>query len=191
VRCWPELREGMGLTVCYALSRLSDEGIPGIDENDVTGGTTQLIMHWLSGRATFNGDLRTVDIKNNVVQLWHCGSAPTSLASSMKHIEVREHCQTRKGAVLEFALKKGQVTLAKLSRTLKGKNKILISTGKVVETPVTRGNIANVKIDVPVSAFMDRLIREGFEHHVVLVHGDIKDELLELCRILRIEPVIA
>ena len=191
VRCWPELREGMGLTVCYALSRLSDEGIPGIDENDVTGGTTQLIMHWLSGRATFNGDLRTVDIKNNVVQLWHCGSAPTSLASSMKHVEVREHCQTKRGAVLEFALKKGKVTLAKLSRTLRGKNKMLIATGKARETSVTRGNIVNVEIDVPVITFMDKLIREGFEHHIVLAYGDIKDELLELCSILRIEPVTA
>lgn len=191
VRCWPELREQLGLTICYALARLGDEGTPGIDENDVTGGITQLVMSWLTEQPTFIADLSAIYMDKNAIQLWHCGAAPLKLALDIKNAQVCGHhaLARKKGAVVEFPLKLGRVTIAKLSRPVMGEYRMLIMTGNVIETPATHGNPVNVKLDSPINQVLEAWVKEGIEHHAILAYGDIKRELVELCQIMKIKHV--
>lgn len=191
VRCWPELREQRKVLPCYGLSRLSDEGIMGVDESDVTGGITQLITYWLTGVPSFNGDLSAIFPEQNVIQLWHCGAASSKLATSWQDIHIRNHAQVGVSVELEFPLKPGRVTLAKLTRPMGGRYSMLIATGNALQvSPRTRGNPANIRLDVPVDRFIDAMVKEGVEHHVILSYGDIKEELTMLCDILNIKPII-
>jgi len=41
-----------------------------------------------------------------------------------------------------------------------------------------------------VNEFLLKAAINGFEHHIVLVYGKIKDELLELCNILGINAIL-
>lgn len=187
VRCWPELWERK-LSICYALARLSDEGVPGIDENDVTGGLAQLIMHWLTGTPTFLGDLSAIYPERNALQLWHCGAAPLRLAYDLRKAKIALH-RLGKGALVEFPLKAGRVTLAKLGRQIKGEFRMLILTGTAIESTSETGNGVEVRLDAPIGKVLDLWISQGFEHHIALVYGEIKEELLELCHILDIKAV--
>ena len=189
VRCWPELREQRKMLPCYGLSRLSDEGIIGVDEGDVTGGITQLILYWLTGIPPFNGELSA--ILPDAIQLWHCGAAPTKLASSWHDIHIRDNSQVGGGVEVEFPLKPGRVTLAKLTRPIGGKYSMLIATADAVEvTPRMRGNLANIRLDVPIEKFIDAMVNQGVEHHIMVTYGDIKEELMMLCDMIDINQII-
>jgi len=191
VRCWPELREQRKMLPCYGLSRLSDEGIMGVDESDVTGGITQLIGYWLTGVPSFNGDLSAIFPEENAIQLWHCGAASTKLASGWQDIHIRDHAQVGVSVEVEFPLKPGRVTLAKLTRPIAGKYSMLIASGNVLQVSQrTRGNPANIRLDIPVEKFVDAIINEGVEHHIIVVYGDIKEELMILCDMINIKPII-
>ncbi|MFQ5762118.1 MAG: hypothetical protein ACE5PO_03695, partial [Candidatus Bathyarchaeia archaeon] len=85
-----------------------------------------------------------------------------------------------------------RVTLAKLRM---GYDKMLITGGETIKPRETspralKGGIAEVKLDSPVSEFLEKTCIEGFEHHVCVVPEDVKAELVELCRVLDIEPVL-
>jgi L-fucose isomerase-like protein len=189
VRCWPELREQRKILPCYGLSRLSDEGIIGVDECDVTGGITQLILYWLTGIPPFNGELSA--ILPDAIQLWHCGAAPTKLASGWHDIHIRDNSQVGGGVEVEFPLKPGRVTLAKLTRPMGGKCSMLIATANAVEvSPRMRGNLANIRLDVPIKKFVDAMVNEGVEHHIIVAYGDIKEELMMLCDMIDINQII-
>lgn len=191
VRCWPELREKRGILPCYGLSRLSDEGVMGVCENDAMGAVMQMILYWLSGLPPFIGDLGAIYQKDNVIQLWHCGAAATKLAPSLRDIYIRSHSQTGVGVELEFPLKPGNVTIARITRPMNGKFGMLITTGQVLPAEKKlRGNPANIKLDVPVSRFLDALIRGGVEHHLIMAYGDLTEELRTLCELMDLDPII-
>lgn len=191
VRCWPELREQRKTLPCYGLSRLSDEGIMGVDESDVTGGITQLIAYWLTGVPSFNGDLSAIFPEENTIQLWHCGAASTKLASGWHDIHIRDHAQVGVSVEVEFPLKPGRVTLAKLTRPIAGKYSMLIASGNAVQvSPRTRGNPANIRLEASVEKFVSAMVENGIEHHVIMAYGDIREELMMLCDMLDIKPVV-
>lgn len=191
VRCWPELREQRKMLPCYGLSRLSDEGIMGVDESDVTGGITQLVAYWLTDIPAFNGDLSAIFPEENAIQLWHCGAAATKLASGWHDIHLRNHAQVHVSVEVEFPLKPGRVTLAKLTRPIAGKYSMLIATGDVLQvSPRTRGNPANIRLDVSVEKFVSAMVENGVEHHIIMAYGDVAEELTMLCDFLDIRPII-
>jgi L-fucose isomerase-like protein len=191
VRCWPELREQRKMLPCYGLSRLSDEGIMGVDESDVTGGITQLIAYWLTGIPAFNGDLSAIFPEENAIQLWHCGAASTRLALGWDDIHIRDHAQVGVSVEVEFPLKPGRVTLAKLTRPIAGKYRMLITNGNALEiSPRTRGNPAKIRLDVPIEKYVNSMVENGIEHHIIMAYGDVTEELLMLCDMLDIKPVV-
>ena len=189
VRCWPELRD-IGVSPCYAISRISDEGIVGICENDLVGGLTQLVLQWLGGSATYTGDFTSVVPDSNVIELSHCGAAPLSLAERPSAVQVRSHMRTGMGTQMEFPLKHGRVTLAKLRRPDPQTLKMLITDGEVVETPQPRGNTADIRLAYPVGNLIDVVVSEGFEHHMILTYGNVKQELIDFCDFAGIARIV-
>jgi len=196
IRCWPELKGNQSrcfMTPCYAIAALADEGYVAACEADLSSTVTMLIMKMLTGKAAASFDYNTFDVSKNTLTLWHCGANALSLAVDEHEVILGRPTngglfETDSGMSVEFSLREGRATLAKLTREY---DKMLIVCGKVIKpSPEFRGGIAEVCLDAPVESFLMNMMEQGFEHHICLVHGDIRNELIKICERLSIEPVV-
>jgi len=184
IRCWPDLRKYYGLSPCVAFSMFMDEGVMGSCENDPLAGVGMALGYWLTGRPVFSADINTILEKERVLKLWHCGAGSPALRGSEK-VEVRKTFYDSSGCTFEFPLKPGAVTLFKISRPYEGKFRMLVASGEVTEhVGSVRGNVADVRLDVPAARFVDALVGGGFGHHIVMAYGEIADELEKISDLL-------
>jgi len=187
VKCWPELKDRM-LNPCVANSLLTDKGIMVGCETDVHGTVSMLIEHFLTGQPAFFADLVTFDEDANTALLWHCGAAPTSLATTKEAITLERHSIGAGIATVEFPLRQGRVTFTRLG-PVEGGYRMLIVTGDAAPTDMPlRGNNIFVRTDLPVRHVVQGIIERGIEHHYALVYGDLRQDLLELCSWTGLHP---
>lgn len=196
MRCWPELRgdpPNLHVTSCYAYSRLNDEGVMAACEADVSSAVTMLILNRLTGKPPASFDYSTVNMQKNSLGFWHCGPHALSLAESPQDVVVRAPTiggveEWGGGCVLQFSIKEGKATFAKLTQEY---DKMSIASGKFVRPSYTmRGGIGEAVMDTDANSYLKCIMDAGFEHHVCAVHGDVKDELLQICRLAEISPFI-
>jgi L-fucose isomerase-like protein len=185
VKCWPEL----SFSSCFALSRLSDAGIPGGCEGDVNATVTMLMLQRLTGQSIFLCDVFHLDEKKNTILTYHCGASGASLAPTKGDVIIRKHplgC----GATVEFPIKSGRVTIARLGN-LAGKYRMFISSGEALPTEqIVRGNPLEVRLDAGVGEFLDTVTSKGIEHHLLIVHGDWSETLQEICDIAGFQKIV-
>ena len=194
VRCWPEFPTQRGMCPCSSLSRLADEGTPTVCERDVYGAVTMLMLEVLGSGTTYLVDTVDLDAQRNVVRLWHCGSAATSLAADPAEATQSVHCNRKLGVVGDFPLKTGPVILARLTEDNDGEGssglRLLIGSGRSVAAPNRfQGNTAEIVLDVDATSFVHALIHEGFPHHTVLAWTDVRPQLRTAADLLGI-PVV-
>jgi len=191
VRCWPEFFTELGCSACGAMSMLSDglgknNPVPCSCEADINGTVTQLILQWLAGAPAFGTDIVAMDFAEDVVALWHCGLAPLSMADPEVQPRGTIHSNRRLPLVLEFPLKPGQVTIARLSQAT-GELRLVLGQGEMLAAPAPfSGTSGTLRLERPARHFFDALLREGLEHHVSLVYGDYLLSLQALARLLDI-----
>jgi L-fucose isomerase-like protein len=167
---------------------MTDEGVMMGCETDVHGTISMLIEHFLTGGPAFFSDLVTFDEQSNAALLWHCGAAPASLAAHRDRINLEKHSIGSGTATLEFPLRQGRVTISRLGPVEEG-YRLLIITGDAQETDmVLRGNNLWVKTDLPVRQMIERIIERGVEHHYAMVYGDLRKDLIELCKWANLQP---
>lgn len=196
IRCWPELKgntEGINATPCYALSRLTSEGIMGVCESDIASSVTMFILKSLSNNFPVVLDYNTIDMEKNHFTFWHCGAHAIELAEKLDSISIKYPSsgglqETKAGMALEFSIKEGEATFAKITREF---DKMLISKAQFI-TPSNsfRGGIGEANWETDVYEFLDKIIEEGFEHHICAVHGDLKYELKLICDLLNLRKVL-
>jgi L-fucose isomerase-like protein len=96
--------------------------------------------------------------------------------------------RTGTGATLEFPFREGAVTLAKLLRPANGKLRLFAARGVAIAPGVeTRGSVAEVRPHPSAAAFLEKMMEEGVEHHVALVHGTWTRELRQFCDFTGVE----
>jgi len=184
VRCWPEFFTDLGCSACGAMSLLSDALTPSSCEADVNGTITQLILQWISGEPAFGSDLVTLDAEANEAVLWHCGLAPLSMADPDVQPAATIHSNRQKPLLMQFPLKPGRVTIARLSEAT-GEFRLVIGGGEMLKAPPAfSGTSGTMRFDSGAAPVMDAIMREGLEHHISLVYGDHQDALESLARIL-------
>jgi L-fucose isomerase-like protein len=193
VRCWPEWSDIFGIAPCAALGMLNNDRIVSSCEGDVLGAVLMAAEASLSGGIPFFADLISFERAPNTAVLWHCGAAPSAICRKFDETTLSQHFRVdggnKKGLTNEFSLKPGPVTLAQLDEDGDG-YRMLIAKGEALDTePFIRGNPLNVRFDAPVGKLVGTIMDGGFKHHYSIVHADIADELLELCRWLDIAPV--
>jgi L-fucose isomerase-like protein len=135
------------------------------------------MLQWLSDTAAFGTDMVGVDTDRDRVALWHCGLAPLSMAepSAQPHGEI--HSNRRVPLVMDFPLKEGEVTLARISQAT-GTLRLVYGHGQMMAEPKPFSGTAGVlKLDCHARTFLDLLMREGLEHHVSLTYGNYVEEL--------------
>lgn len=189
VRCWPEFFTEFGCAACGAMSLMSDEGTPSSCEADVNGAITQLILQTLSGEPAFGADVVAVDDERDGLVLWHCGLAPLSMADPETHPKAALHSNRKLPLLMEFPLKPGTVTVARLSEAT-GSYRLVIGRGEMQRAPKSfSGTSGALKFERPAAAVLDTILSEGLEHHLSLTYGDHRSALMSLAKMLEL-PVL-
>ena len=188
VRCWPELRDQHKTTICLALAELAESGIVSSCEADLTALATSFILTSLSGEPSCTLEITAYLEEQKALQLAHCGVAPISLASAPDHVVMRSHMRTGAGALMEFGLKPGKATVAKLLRPFESGMKIFAARGEVIASdPEIRGTVATVRVEPSPAQFVDSMLCHGVEHHLVIAYGDWMEDLAEFARFAGIQ----
>ena len=180
IRCWPEFPNQLGACPCSSLSRVADEGTPTACERDVYGAVTMLVMEALGSGTTYLVDTVDLDPEANLVRLWHCGAAATSLAADPSDATQFTHCNRKLGVAGNFPLKTGPVVMARLTEdpARAGRLRLLLASGESVAEPNRfQGNTAAVRLDGDAEQFVTSLVTGGFPHHTVLAWTDVRPQL--------------
>jgi L-fucose isomerase-like protein len=171
------------------MSLLSDEGIPCSCEADVNGTITQLILQWISGQPAFGTDVVSFDMEGDNVVVWHCGLAPLAMADSQMRPRATIHSNRQLPLLMEFALKPGRVTVARLSEA-SGGYRLVVGGGEMLRAPMSfSGTSGCLRFDRHASDVLDTLMNEGLEHHISLTYGDHVPAMLALAEMLGL-PVL-
>ncbi|HYW41857.1 MAG TPA: hypothetical protein VE959_03300 [Bryobacteraceae bacterium] len=189
VRCWPELRNGLGITPCAAHALMAQDGIPSTCEVDVTALITTWLLSRLAGASAFNFDITGYLEDQDAIQFAHCGAADPSLAGDPGKVLLRTHMRTATGATVEFPFREGTVTLAKLLRPIGGKFRLFAAAGQAILSDGVRGSVATVRPEPSAKTFLDTMMQHAVEHHVALVYGCWKRELQLFCEFTGVEFV--
>ncbi len=190
VRCWPEFFTELGCAACGALSLLTDDLIPCSCEADVNGTVTQLILGWLSGEQAFGTDLVGIDAERNEAVVWHCGLAPLSMADPAFSPRGTVHSNRKLPLLMEFPLKPGRVTMARLTQAGDGAYRLVVGGGEMLRAPMSYSGTSGVlRFDRPAVDVLDTIMRQGLDHHISLTYGDHVEELLALAGLLEL-PVL-
>ena len=180
VRCWPEFFTDLGCAACGAMSLLSDAMTPCSCEADVNGTITQLILGWISGEPAFGSDIVGFDV---------CGLAPLSMADPDAQPEATIHSNRGLPLLMQFPLKPGRVTIARLSEAT-GEFRLVIGGGEMLKAPPAfTGTSGRIRFDSGAAAVLESLLGEGLEHHVSISYGDHQEVLKSLARLLEL-PVL-
>jgi L-fucose isomerase-like protein len=189
VRCWPEFFTELGCAACGAMSLLNDEHIPSSCEADVNGTVTSLMLQAISGGTTFGSDIVSLDRDRDALVLWHCGLAPLDMADDTEQPGVTIHSNRRLPLLMQFTLKPGVVTLARLSEAT-GSYRLVIGRGEIIRAPrAFSGTSGYLRLENGSASALDTILREGLEHHVSITYGDHVRELRALARMLDL-PVL-
>ncbi|MEL6233462.1 MAG: hypothetical protein AAFR46_03555 [Pseudomonadota bacterium] len=175
IRCWPECFTEYGGAMCGPAAMLGEAGTPCACEADVYGALTQLALRAAAEAPVFLTDLVDMDAADNTGVLWHCGQAPPSMAGAPAAATI--HTNRRMPLLLEFPLKPGRVTLARISQA-QGVPKMVLAAGEMLDRPMAfTGTSGVIRFDAPVAQVMPRLIEAGLEHHMALAYGEHRPAL--------------
>jgi len=85
---------------------------------------------------------------------------------------------------MQFPLKPGRVTIARLSEAT-GEFRLVIGGGEMLKAPPAfTGTSGRIRFDSGAQAVMDTLMREGLEHHVSITYGEHQAVLESLAGLL-------
>ncbi len=190
VRCWPEFFLELGCAACGAMSMLSDAGTPCSCEADVNGTVTQVILQGLSGDVAFGTDVVGFDVERDEAVVWHCGLAPLGMADPAAEPRGTIHSNRKLPLLMEFPLKPGRVTIARLTQAGDGAYRLVVGGGEMLRAPMSFSGTSGVlRFDRPAADVLDTIMAEGLDHHISLTYGDYVDELLALAEMLEL-PVL-
>jgi L-fucose isomerase-like protein len=189
IRCWPEFFTELGCAACGAMSLLSDELTPCSCEADVNGTITQLMLQWLSGEQAFGTDVVGFDLERDNAVVWHCGQAPLSMADPEFQPRGTIHSNRKLPLLMEFPLKPGRVTIARLTEA-RGGYTLVVGAGEMLGAPISfTGTSGVLRFDRPAADVLATIMDEGLDHHISLTYGDYVAEVLALAKMLEL-PVL-
>jgi len=175
--------------------------VPLACEADSDGALSMQLLRLVSGQPACLLDLRFFDQKHQVYVMPNCGAAPTWFAARSADpgenlARVRLVPSISKyaggGAHVQFTFAPGELTLARLTRSPAG-YQMVIGHAETVDLPTEqvlgagpRWPHAFVRLAVPPA----ELVRTLQANHLHGVAGDWRAELIQLCRLLRVQPIL-
>lgn len=189
IKCHYELSEMYGFSPCIPLSLLSEQ-ITCSCEGDIMATVTQLMLHYLTGAETVYGDIHQVLADRLTFAC--CGFSPVGMGDTNCRC-ISKWASDFEGILNSTPYPPGRpVTLARLAA--KGDDyKMHLTTGRTersepwseVNCPPLPGT--DVVLDDDPAWFAHTIA----SNHYAMVFGNVRQELLELCGLLGIRPVVA
>jgi len=204
VKCLPYM-PSIYTTFCFAVAMLNDDSDADgpkertvcACESDANGALTMQIMKNLNDGPVNFGDMFEVNPETRIAVIANCGSQSTQLALSRKDVnwvpnEMVQFDWMIKGMCPQYTGKPGRVTIARLS-CVKGEYVMMITGGEALEKgPPGIAELAPfcprtyVKLDCDVSDLLQNLR----SNHVSTIYGDYVRDLIEVCRLANIKPIV-
>ena len=178
IKDWPEFYDDQAAGGFWpALGWIQDDGVVLAVEGDVNGAVTMAVEHAMTGGVPFLADISAWDDADSTLLLWHYGGAP-SLARNPDEIRYGEE-----GHEVEFTLRPGLATLARLGLH-SGRLRLLTIAVEILDKGVTvRRAAGHAKtLSTPAGEVVARMITEGWEHHVHMIYGDVREEFRAVSR---------
>ena len=191
MRCWPDFAVDLGACPCGAMGRTATSGTPAACERDVYGAVTMLLLEALGSGTNYLVDTVDLEEDKNIIRIWHCGSASTTLAVDPNNATQFIHCNRKLGVAGNFPLKTGPVVLVRLDTDIDPANpsklRLVMTSGESLSAPNRfQGNTATVRTSAPARQLINGLIHNGFPHHTVVAWKDIRAEVRRMAELLAI-----
>ena len=183
-------------SMCLAQSRLSSRGFVTTCLNDSNGALTAYILSLLSDGPLFTADVNLVDKANNVVRLVDDGAASIHLAQNPKDVKLsyqpKLECKAS-GVCTGLIAKPGRITLARLAR-LEGEYVMHIAPGEAFEGDPKWSEECGYPMWPHAFLHLDgdlkEFVRNLRSEYIHMAYGDLTDDLLEVCKLLHIKPIV-
>ena len=188
-RCWPDFFTSFGTPVCAVLAILGDLGVPAACEADAYGALSMYIAQFVTGRPAFFGDPVALDVQENTVTFWHCGTAACSLSREDTGAVAGVHCNRRIGPTLAFGCKPAEkATILRIGKDGDGNFRILTAAAEVLDRPQQYAGtslVARLRSDA--RTFITKAVEYGWEPHYAVAMDDISDAVDELGKMLGVK----
>ncbi len=169
VRCF-DLVERLENTGCYALSRLSDEGVPAGCEGDLQSLFSLYIAHLLIGQPAFMGNIASVATDARVIGIAHC-TCPVSMTATYT---IRSHFETGIGVGIAGTIPTGDCTLFRIGG--ERLDQLFIREGRVEEAAF-RDDLCRTQVRVLCDEPVDELLTMPLGNHHILLTGRHRDTI--------------
>jgi len=186
IECWDSLQHNYGCASCLTMSMLGEKLMPSACEVDIAGSVSMYALMLASGSAPALLDWNNnFGADRNKCVCTHCSNYPKSFMKNELEIGTLDVLGTVLGQEDTFGAVKGKVAAGDFSYFRistddpKGIIKSYLGIGKFTDdTYGMDGGIAVSQVD-NLQKLLKHICKNGFEHHVAMVRGDVKDILEE------------
>jgi len=186
IECWDSLQHNYGCASCLTMSMLGEKLMPSACEVDIAGSVSMYALMLASGAAPalldWNNNFGT---DRNKCVCTHCSNYPKSFMKNELTIGSLDVLGTVLGQEDTFGAVKGKVAAGDFSYFRistddpKGIIKSYLGKGQFMDDPYGMdGGIAVSQVN-DLQKLLKYICKNGFEHHVAMVRGDVKDILEE------------
>ena len=182
VQCWDSIQNNYGCATCLSMSMMGEIGVPSACEMDVAGALSMYVLRLAAEEAPgFLDWNNNFDYNRDICVCTHCSNYPASFMGSPLEIGQLDVLGGTIGQEKCFGAVKGMVAPGEMtylrvsSDDPRGTLKAYSGEGEFVKEEYGMdGGIAVCKIP-GLNAVMDHICRNGFEHHVAMVRGNVGD----------------
>jgi L-fucose isomerase-like protein len=187
LQCWNSIQANYGVCACLTMSRFGDEGVPCACESDILGALSMHAAMLASGSPAGLADWNNLhNDDDELVNVWHCGVFPATLAQTPPRIGVQEIIASSGAAryedaqgTVEFVARPSPLTLCRVTQSAEGRWKAVVAQGKIEDNPAqTFGAYGWCRIPNLPRLYRDVLLRH-FPHHVAITPSHVGNVLWE------------
>ncbi|MCY1721990.1 hypothetical protein OU798_16670 [Prolixibacteraceae bacterium Z1-6] len=186
IQCWESLEKNFGCAACVSMSMMGEKLMPSACEVDVAGTISMyaLALAAQTPSAILDWNNNFAEDRNKVV-CTHCSNYPKSFFQNEIEIGSLDVLGTVLGSEDTFGAVKGKVAAGNMTYfristdDTKGLIKSYLGEGEMTDDPYGMdGGIAVCEIP-NLQNLMKYMCKNGFEHHVAMVRGNVSEILEE------------
>jgi len=172
IRCWPEFAAEFGIAPCASMSYLQSKGFLLGCEGDVEGLMSMIAHEAIGAQTPFMADFSQVNLEEDFALLWHCGVAPCNLTNGVCNCSLDSYHAGGKGVTADFVMKSGEISFCRID-TARGKTRLLLGKGEAYPMEKElRGTYMKTRFNIPLKELLEKVVYNGFAHHISVVYGD-------------------
>ncbi|HRZ96557.1 MAG TPA: fucose isomerase [Paludibacter sp.] len=186
IQCWESIEKNYGCAACVTMSMMGEKLMPSACEVDVAGTISMYALALAANTpsAILDWNNNFAEDRNKVV-CTHCSNYPKSFFQNDIEIGTLDVLGTVLGDEDTFGAVKGKVAAGNMTYfristdDMKGTVKTYLGQGKMTDDPYGMdGGIAVCEIP-NLQNLMKYMCKNGFEHHVAMVRGNVAEILEE------------